>query len=116
MKKSKFLILTVLIVIFSITLCSCGNDGDNLIGTWAGTWVWEGDQISASFVLSENGQYARTVLKNGEFSSSQTGTWEFRDGELRMHNNGDINSTSVYEYRDGKLYNGDNEHVKQGIQ
>lgn len=114
MKIFKRFISIGVVLILCICLCACGSDVDNLIGAWSGAWVYNGKQISSSFVLSENGQYTGTTLTNGKVSSSNVGTWEYADGELRLHPNGDLYSATVYEYKNGKLINNGHEHIKQG--
>ena len=104
----------MLLLTLCVCFCSCGSDVDKLVGAWAGAWEVKGNQISSSFVLSENGQYTGTILKNGEVSSLKVGTWEYKNGELHLHENGDLYSSIVYEYKNGKLINNDHEHIKQG--
>ena len=109
----------MLLLTLCVCFCSCGSDVDNLIGTWGGKWEFKGNMISVSIVLEENGQYSATTSKNGTFSSSKTGSWELNGEELRLHENGDLNSSTVYYYRNGKVIHvgmdgSEDEFVKQG--
>lgn len=119
MKNFKRFISIVFVLILCICLCACGSDKKDIVGSWAGTWEFKGNQISCSIVLDENGEYSKTTLKNGVVSGSETGTWELKNEELHLHENGDLLSSTVYYYKNGKVIHigmegTEDEFVKQG--
>lgn len=111
--KMKSLLAILLICAFCLPLCACGISEEEAVGTWSGTYEYNGSSFSVAFVLSANGQYAKAVYKNGSMSSSETGTWEIGGGDVLLHKNGDSSTATRYEYKGGALVNNDHKFYKQ---
>lgn len=105
------------IVIFAmaicLSLCACGISKDEAVGTWTGTYVYNGSSFSCAFVLSEDGTYDKVTYKDGSLSSAEAGTYEVKSGKVILHKDGNTGNSTVYKYKDGKLVNNDHEFSKK---
>ena len=98
------LLLTVVSMLF--VLASCTQSDDNkLEGTYSGTYMYEGSEISVVITLDENGKYTRDSTVNGEASPSVSGDYELKDGRVRLYSTEDHQSWIAYIYVDGHLEN-----------
>lgn len=105
MKKCKILISVILICTMCFLLFACNDAGE----TWNGEYEYNGSHFSVTFVLEEDGEYSKVVYKNGNFFSTEKGTYEKKEGSVFLYINGDTGHYTRYEYTDGKLVN--NGHV-----
>ena len=112
MKKMKSLIAVILVCAICLTLCACGIKKEDAIGTWVGSYVYNGNQFTRAFTLSADGTYAEVTYKNGEFSSTETGTYEVKGGKVILHENGNMGISTTYKYKGGALVNNDHEFYK----
>jgi hypothetical protein len=112
MKKYQSLIAVVLLVALSLSLCACGISREEAIGAWSGTYVYNGNTFSVAFVLSADGNYAKTSYKNGDFNKAETGTWEIDGGKVVLHENGNTGHSVVYKYQGDALVNNDHKFYK----
>ena len=110
MKKS--LIAIVLVLSVCLSLCACGISRENAVGTWSGTYVYEGNTFSCTFVLYESGEYDEVTYKNGSFSSSENGTWEIDGGKVVLHEDGNMGVSTIYKYKSGALVNNNHRFTK----
>lgn len=113
MKKCKNLAVGVLLCAIVLSLCACGISREEAVGTWSGTYEYNGNRFSVAIVLDENRTYAKAVYKNQSLSSSETGTYEIDGGDVVLHKYGDA-SMVIYEYKNGALVNNDHEFRKVG--
>ena len=113
MKKMRSLMALVLIGVLCISLCACGISKAKAVGTWSGSYVYNGNTFSVSFVLTENGTYSKATYKNGEFYETETGTWEIKGSKVLLHENGNLGGSTPYKYKNGALVNNDHEFYKQ---
>ena len=105
MKKSKLLIVLALVGIICFSLCACGISREEAVGTWSGTYVYEGNTFAVAIVLSEEGNYGKASYKNGSFNSSESGTWEIKGGKVVLHRDGDMGVSTEYKYKGDALVN-----------
>lgn len=111
MKTTKRIVSLSLVLVLVLMLCSCGISREEAIGTWSGTYTYDGSLYSVAFVLSSNGSYAKAVVKNGSLSSSEMGTWEVEGGAVVLHaRNG--GGTTRYKYKGGALVNNGHKFTK----
>ena len=109
MMKRLFLIAVACALCFC--LCACGISKDKAVGSWSGTYEYNGNQFSVDFVLEANGQYFKETYKNGSLDSMEDGTWEVREGKVILHEYGDIAYTK-YTYRGSALSNNNHKFYK----
>ena len=109
----KMLALSLAVVLCCLFLCACGISEEKAVGTWSGSYIYNGNSFSVSFVLEPNGEYSEVVYKNGSLSSTEDGTWEIKGGKVIMHEDGNMGSSTVYEYRGGALINNNHEFTKE---
>ena len=74
MKKIKCIVSIALVCVICLSLCACGIKEADAVGTWSGTYVYNGNTFAVAFVLSADGDYAKATYKNGSFSSTEDGT------------------------------------------
>ncbi|MBO5859980.1 MAG: hypothetical protein J6R20_09440, partial [Clostridia bacterium] len=82
------------------------------IGTWSGSYEYDGNSFSATFVLEEDGDYAYLSYKNGSYNKTEGGTWECKGGKVILHEEGNRNISSEYTYKDNALVNNDHYFYK----
>ena len=112
MKNYKILVAIILICSICLGLCACGISKHDAVGTWVGTYVYNGNQFSRSFVLSADGTYAEVTYKNGALSDSEIGTYEVKGGKVILHENGNMGTSTEYKYKGGALVNNKHEFYK----
>ena len=113
MRKLKVLISAVLVCAICFSLCACGLSEKDAVGTWSGTYVYNGNQFVCAFVLSADGTYSEVTYKNGSLSSAETGTYEVKGGKVFLYEKGGLGSYTEYKYKDGKLVNNGHEFTKE---
>lgn len=94
MKKSA---LTLIIIVWSIVLSSCGNAEKSLIGTWT---VVEGAEEGETLVLSEEGVIKEEI---GIFDDSYGISWQISDEKIQFIYYGEIEEQATYEIKGKKL-------------
>ena len=109
MKKALALIL---LVVLCLSLAACTASKDDLVGTWSGSWEYEGNLFVETFTLTENGTYTSTLYKNGNLNKTESGTYEIDGNTVDLHPTGEGSWTS-YDYKGGKLINNDHEFTKR---
>lgn len=110
MKKALALFL---VAVLCLSLVACAPSKEKLVGTWSGSWTYNGNEFTRTFVLESDGTYTEVMYKNGEYYKTETGTYEIRGRNVDLHPNGDKNQSTPHKYRGGKLYNADHAFVKQ---
>lgn len=111
MKKMRMAVAVLLALTLCLALTACGVSKDDVVGTWTGTWTYNGNSFAKAFVLSENGTYASTTLKNGAYHETQTGTYAISGNKVELHPENEA-GTTVYKYKNGTLINNDHVFVK----
>lgn len=114
METIKRLISIILVCAFYISQGSCGISKEDTVGTWSSTYEYDGYMIDVSFVLDEDGDYAKVTYQDGSLSSIEAGTWEIRGGNVILHRNGNTGVSEIYSYKDGVLVN-DKHEFRGGI-
>lgn len=112
MKKTRSILALALVCMLCVTLCACGINEEEAVGTWSGTYVYNGNSFAVAFVLSADGNYSSVIYQNGSFHSSEEGTWEIDAGDVVLHENGNMGIATRYEFKGGKLVNNDHEFTK----
>lgn len=105
MKKTTAAISLILVVSLCFMLVACGPAVEDVVGTWSGTWEYNGKLIACAIVLNSDGSYAKATLRDDAEPSSESGTYEIKGGEVRLHPNGDMGQTTAYKYKNGTLVN-----------
>ncbi|MBR6740784.1 MAG: hypothetical protein IKM04_06940 [Clostridia bacterium] len=118
MKKISILSLCIVIVLMLSVLVSCsggsGSKSDKkLAGSYSGNYIYDGAEISIVITLNEDGTYTYDATKDGQPSSSRTGDYELKDGEVYLYNTSDHQSWIKYDYVDGHLENENGEFTKK---
>lgn len=103
----------LLIVVFVLSFAGCGTltTGD-LIGTWSGSWDFNGATINNTIEFDIDGTYKEISYHNNELSDIKTGTYVIDGNKVsttHIHtnpNNGYKTPVTItYKYRGGKLRN-----------
>lgn len=106
--------LTAIILVFAICVCltACGISKEDAVGTWSGTYEYNGNLFAVAFVLDADGDYAKATYKNGSLSSIEEGTWEIDGGKVVLHKDGNTGVSVIYSYKNGALVNNKHEFYK----
>lgn len=112
MKTCKILVAAMLICAVCLSLCACGISKAEAVGTWSGSYVYNGNLFSRAFVLAADGTYSEATYKNGSFSDSEIGTYEVKGGKVILHEDGNMGVATEYKYKGGKLVNNGHEFSK----
>ena len=88
MKKVRIVSCVLLCLIISMIIVGCGATYENVVGTWRGSHVYEGNEFDKTLIVNSNGDYEYTVYKNGSFSESESGRWTIESGALILHPSG----------------------------
>lgn len=110
MKKAVSLILAL---VMCLSLIACSASKEDLVGTWSGSWTYNGNQFERTFVLKNDGTYTSVMYKNGQYYETESGTYEISGRTVDLHPNGDEGQSTPYKYKGGKLVNNDHEFVKE---
>jgi hypothetical protein len=102
-----------LVCAFCLAFCSCGISEDEAVGTWSGTYTYNGNDYKVTFVLGDDGEYAKITYKNGILSSGEDGTWEIDGGDVLLHEDGNTKVATRYEYDGEALVNNDHKFYKK---
>ena len=113
MKTAKILVSLILALAICISLCSCRLKQEDAVGTWSGSYEYNGNQFFCTFALLEDGTYSKIVYKNDSFSSSEIGTYEVKSNKVILHENGNLGGSTEYKYQSGKLVNNKHKFAKE---
>ncbi len=102
----------ILALVLCLPLCACGINKEEAIGTWAGTYVYNGNEYAVTFALSGGGEYVEVMYKNGALHKTEKGTWEISGGKVVLHENGNEGISTTYKYKGKALVNNDHEFFK----
>lgn len=111
MKKCKALVAIILVFALCACLGACGIKQEEAIGTWLGTYEYNGDTFSIGFKLESDGSYRKITYKNGELYKAEDGSWEIEGGKVALRSSSSA-GTTYYEYKNEKLVNNDHEFTK----
>ena len=95
MKIMKSFVAVALLLALCLSLVACSVSKEDVVGTWTGSWTYNGNSYVEAIVLSENG------------------TYEISGRRVELHPNGEKGHTTPYEYKGGKLVNNDHEFTKK---
>ena len=109
----KKVVSVLMLVVMALSMIGCSVSKEEVIGTWSGSWVYNGNSYSSAFVLAEDNTYASATYKNGSFYETEVGTYEIDGGSVDLHPDGNTGITRSYDFKGGKLYNGDHEFTKE---
>lgn len=114
MKKFRSFISVILLCAICLGLCACGISEDEAVGTWVGSYTYEGNQFTSSFVLTDDKTYVKVTMKDGALSSTENGTYEIKGNKVILHKDGNMGISITYKYKRGNLVNNDHKFSKVG--
>ena len=109
-KLTRILALCMVIALLALTLTACGPSEEEVAGTYAGSYEYNGNTYSVGIVLNEDGRYAKVTLKNGETNSSEVGDWEVKGSKVSLYDDDATTyhgKSTVYKWKDGVMENND---------
>lgn len=115
MKKLKFILALVLLTALCLSLVGCGLSEEDAVGTWGGSYIYNGSTVTVVFQLFEDGTYLKMVEKDGNMQDLDMGTYTVEKDLLgtKVVLDSDIDSaTTTYEYKNGGLYNNGHKFTK----
>ena len=114
-KLTKIISLCVMVALLVSTLAACGLSEAEAVGTWSGTYTYNGNDFSVAIVLESDGSYAKVTMKNGMLSSSETGDYEIKGNKVTLYDSDSIvyhGKSITYKYKNGALVNNDHYFYK----
>ena len=110
MKKRIFAAILAATLLLSL-LVACSSKPASVVGTYTGTYTYEGNQFEVTIVLGEDNQYTYVSYKNGQSNKTQSGEYDLKGSEVRCYDPSVPNhgSHTAYKYSAGTLEN--NGHV-----
>ena len=74
MKRLKFVLALVLLAALCLSLVGCGLSEEDAVGTWGGTYTYNGSRFTVVFELFDDGTYLKMVEKDGNMQDLDMGT------------------------------------------
>ena len=116
MKKTVKIISFIMAVLFILlTISSCAASKEDIIGTWKGEWVYNGDRYSGVIVIKWNGYFTHTVYKNGIINSYVTGDYEIDGRTIKLYDDSSIvhhGDAQIFKLKSGNLVSGVSVYTK----
>lgn len=116
MKKYGILIAVVAIILV-IVLCLClrcpGVSKEEVVGTWQAEYVYKGNPVSATLILTSEDTYQFKTILNGEIYSDDTGIYVIDGCDVILHVDGNFEISSIFEYKKGVLTHNSNKFFKE---
>ena len=112
MKKIKNLIVTILLCVICLSLCSCSVTKKDIVGMWEREYTNKENVYTTVIELKEDGTYTQTISKNGVTGGTEKGTYDINGKKIRLCEDGNEGAYTEYKYRNGKLANIKHEFTK----
>lgn len=109
----KKVVSLLMLAVLTLSLMGCTVAKEDVVGTWAGTWEYNGNSFAKAFVLSEDNTYEAVFYKNGDFHEAETGIYEIDGRTVTLYPNGDKDMGTPYDYENGNLVNADHAFTKE---
>lgn len=108
--------LCLVVALLAVMLVACGVSEEDMVGTWSGAYVYEGNNFGVGMVFNSDGTYAKVVLKNGQMSSSESGEYEVKGNKVILYDSDSLTyhgSFTEYKYKNGTLENNGHYFTKE---
>ena len=115
-KTLRVLALCLVIALLALTLTACGPSEEEVAGTYAGSYEYNGNHYAVGIVLNENGRYAKVMLKNGEMHKEEMGDWEVKGSTVHLYTDDSHSyhgTVTKYAWKDGAMENNDHYFYKK---
>lgn len=108
-KSTAIIAIIAAVVICFVSIISVFSVKEkDVVGTWAGTYTYNGNTFSVAFTLNDNGTYTKMTLKNGKINSFEKGDWEAKGFSVILYDSSAITyhgESTKYSYIFGQLEN-----------
>lgn len=107
--------LCVVFALVVAVLAGCGLSEEDAVGTWSGTYTYNGNEFSVAFTLYNDGTYDKVIFKNGSLSSTETGDYEVKGNQVILYDSSSLTyhgTSTRYNYKNGMLENNDHYFMK----
>jgi hypothetical protein len=98
-------------------LVACSPSVEDVVGTYTGEYVFNGDTYKVVITLSDDGRYVKEKTRNNGNSTTEKGAFEINEDKVLLHkeklNTASEDTYTVYNYRNNVLENNGHEFVKQ---
>ncbi len=101
-------LIAIVLLSFATLLCGCGSSSKSsgsLVGTWNGSWEYQGNIINCSIQFNEDGTYKKESFKNNDPSGTETGTYVLDKSTVILHEGGNEGLIQEYKYKNDTLTN-----------
>lgn len=100
-------------VLLSLQLVACGVKQEDIIGTWTGSWEYNGHAIQATLVLREDNTFSQSSINDGETKDPETGTYKISGSKVVLKFDNEFDGTAEYKFHDGVLTNGNHDLARE---
>ncbi len=104
--------IVFLIIVLGMTACGPSVDASQVVGTYKGSWEYNGTEYLVTITLIEAGDYYKTTGIGGSFSVDD-GKFNGNGKRINLHSNNSRVVNSGYEWKDGSLYTNGHKLEKQ---
>ena len=97
-------------------LVGCSVDKQEVVGTYVGSYEYNGNIFTKTIGLDNDGTYTELTLKNGEYSSLESGDYEIKGSKIRLYDSDSATyhgSWTEYKYKNGTIENNDHVYTKK---
>ncbi len=106
MKTVKIAIVMLLIFSLGLSMVACAISKEDVVGTWKGSWNYNGYRYSKTLVLKSDGSYSFDLNRDGRLYDDETGLYEVDGNKVTLYPHYG-NGKTVYTYDDDKLVSGE---------
>lgn len=114
-KLGRVLALSLVVAMLLALVTGCSPSVEEVVGTYVGTYEYEGESISVAVVIADDGRYAKAVVKRGEVTSSEVGDYEIKGNKIKLYDSSSAvyhGKYTVYKYKNGTIENNGHKLVK----
>ena len=115
--KSKIIALCLAVSMMMTFFVACSPTMEDVVGTYTGEYVFNGDTYSVVITLSEDGRYVKEKTRNKGDSTIEKGAFEIEEDKVLLHqdkmNTASGDTYTTYNYQKNILENNGHEFVKQ---
>ena len=107
-KTLRMLALCMAMLLMALTLTACGPSEEEVVGLYGGSYEYNGNTYSVGIVITAEGRYAKSTLKNGESNGSEVGDWEVKGSKVILYTDDSHTyhgTSTTYKWKDGQLEN-----------
>ena len=93
-KMTRLVSVFLVVVVLALALASCAPSVEDVVGTYSGSYVYNGNSYYVIITLNEDGNYLYVSSKNGQIDETKYDEYEIKGNKIRLYDS----ELSKYEY------------------